>query len=118
MIIGVVFKEGKEIDRGIKTAGKQWVEAYPEQNISICDECSYSHIENDRTYKHGDNVYFQELQNNGDGWEVVYDSNERVDKTKYYPLPSWFATASPIPNYTHRMNEDGEIEDEFKGYIK
>lgn len=119
MIIGVIFKDGIEIDRGIMTGDKQWAKDYPEQSITICDSCDAYSIENKRTYDHGNNISFQELQDNGNGWEIVYDSNERIDKTVYYSLPNWmFNINASIPNYKTSMNKDGEVEKEFKGYVK
>lgn len=116
MIIGVVFKDGKEIDKGIQVAGKKWVEAYPEQSISIVSDTSEM---DERTYNHGNGISFQELQDNGNGWEVVYDSNERVDRTVEYDLPSWFSNPHmPVPMHNHRIDEDGDIETEFVGYYR
>lgn len=115
MLMGVVFKDGKEIDRGIKSAGKHWVEKHPEQNIEIYhDSENYNPIR----YQHGDGIYFQELQDNGNGWEIVYDSNERIDRTVEYPLPRWFTHCEPIPDYSHKINKKGTVDSEFKGYIR
>lgn len=99
----------------ICSGGKHYTEEYPEQYISIYHDSD----EYDRkTYYHDDEkaIYFQELQDNGNGWEVVYDSRERIDRTVEYPLPSWMFNNEPIPEYRHKINEDGEIESEFVGY--
>lgn len=118
MIMAVVFKEGKEIDRGIKTAGKHWVKAYPEQRITICDECSAYHIENERTFDHDGTITFKEYQDNGKGWELVYDSNEGIDRTVDYPLPRWmYDVNAPIPNVKHKMNGK-DIDSEQRGYVR
>jgi len=118
-LLGKVFQNGKEIDRGIWTGGKQWADCDPEQSITICDSSSAYDVENERTYEHNDEkgIYFQELQDNGNGWEVVYDSRERIDKTVHYPLPSWMYSNAPIPNIEHKM-KNGDIEGKFKGYIE
>lgn len=115
MIIGVVFKDGKEMDRGIWVEGKKWVEQYPEQRIGIVTNTDDMDV---RVYTHSDSISFQELQDNGYGWEVVYDSNERVDRTVEYSLPRWFTNCEPIPDYKHHINDEGEVESEFKGYLK
>ena len=118
MIMGVIFKDGKEIARGIKTGGKHWVKAYPEQKIYICEESSAYHVEGEQTFKHDGTITFQELQDNGNGWEVVYDSNERIDRTVEYDLPRWmYDVNASIPNYKHKMNGK-EIESEFRGYVR
>jgi hypothetical protein len=117
MIMGVIFKEGKEIARGIVTGGKKWVEAYPEQEITICEESSAYHVKGEKTFKHDGIITFKEYQDN-DGWEEVYCSIERIDKTKEYPLPKWFTDINAsIPNYKHKINGK-DIESEFKGYIR
>jgi hypothetical protein len=117
MIMGVIYKDGKEIDRGIVTGGKKWVEAYPEQNVTICDECSAYHVENERTYKHDGVITFKEYQDNN-GWEEVYCSIERIDKTKEYPLPRWvYDVNASIPNVKHKMNGK-EIESEQRGFVR
>jgi hypothetical protein len=118
MILGVIFKDGKEIDRGIQTGGKKWVEQYPEQSITICNSSSAYSIDDEREYIHDGNITFQELQDNGNGWEVVYDSNEKIDRTVEYDLPNWFVNGGDIPHYEHRITDDGDIEKEFKGYIR
>jgi hypothetical protein len=116
--MGVVFKNGVEIDRGIVTGGKHWAKEYPSQEITICESCSACHVENERTYKHDGEITFQELQDNGNGWEVVYDSNERIDKTVEYPLPRWFTDSNAsIPNVKHKINGK-EIESEHRGFIR
>jgi hypothetical protein len=115
MIIGVVFKNGVEIERGICTGGKHWAEGYPEQRIYICQDTSNSE---EKTYVHDGEITFQELQDNGNGWEVVYDSNERVDRTVEYDLPRWFTHGGDVPKHEHRMNDKGTIDTEFKGYYK
>ena len=118
MIMGVVYKEGKEIARGILTAGKHWVEKYPEQTITICEECSLYHIEGEQKFVHDGNITFKELQDNGNGWEEVYDSNERIDKSVDYALPKWmYDSNSSIPNYKHKMNNK-EIDSELRGYVR
>lgn len=114
MIMGIVFKDGKEIDRGICTGSKRFAPDYPEQSITICSDTD---IMDERTYSHGNGISFQELQDNGNGWEVVYDSNEKIDRTVEYPLPGWlFKHEEPIPDYRHKI-EGKEIESTFKGYI-
>lgn len=118
MIMGVILKAGKEIDRGIWTGGSHYIEEYPDQEITICDECDAYDIENERTYKHEHLISFLELQDNGNGWEVVYDSREGIDRTVDYPLPSWFGDISkPIPNHRHKM-KGKDMEEEFIGYIR
>lgn len=119
MIIGVILHNGNEIDRGIATGGKKYTIDNPAQYICIADETSAYEVKNERRYTHDGSITFQELQDKGNGWEVVYDSKVGVDKTKEYELPSWFANPNlDIPNYHHRMNDNGEIETEFRGYIK
>lgn len=119
MILGVVLKNGKEIDRGICTGGKKFNPDYPEQYISIADEADAYEVKNERTYHHDGSITFHEYQDNDNGWELVYDSQEKIDRTVNYPLPSWFANSDvDIPDFHHRLNEDGFIEAEFRGYIK
>jgi hypothetical protein len=115
MIIGVVFKNGVEIERGIWTGGKHWIEAYPKQSITICQDNINSE---EKSYVHDGEITFQELQDNGNGWEVVYDSNERIDRTVEYDLPKWFSTCERVPIHEHKMNKEGTIDTEFKGYYK
>jgi hypothetical protein len=119
LIIGVIFKDGKEIDRGISTGGKHFSKEYPEQYIRIATETSAYVVKGERKYTHDGTITFQELQDNGNGLEVVYDSTEGVDRTKHYDIPSWFANPDlDIPNYHHRINDNGELETEFRGYLK
>ncbi|QIW89719.1 hypothetical protein PQE71_gp037 [Bacillus phage Izhevsk] len=116
MIIAKVFKDGKLVDQGIVISGKKWVEAYPEQYVEVTsDTHDYG---NGRTYNVADGYHFQELQDNGNGWEVIYDSNEKIDRTVDYDLPSWFVNSTPIPDFSHKMDKDGNIEETFHGYIK
>lgn len=115
MIIGVIFENGIEIKRGICTGSKQWHKNYPQQYITICQDNINSKEE---TFDHDGIITFQELQDNGNGWEVVYDSNEKVDRTVDYPLPSWFLNGGSIPKHEHRMNEKGTIDTKFKGYYR
>ena len=118
MLMGVIFKEGKEIARGIVTGGKHYKKEYPEQSLTICDSCSAYYVDGEKTYKHDGTITFQELQDNGNGWEVVYDSNERIDRTVEYDLPRWFIDSNAsIPNYKHKINGK-EIDSEFRGYIR
>jgi hypothetical protein len=118
MIMGVILKAGKEIDRGIMTGGSHYVEEYPEQEISICSQCDAYDVKNKRTYKHENLISFLELQDNGNGWEVVYDSREGVDRTVEYDLPRWFWDANAsIPNVRHTM-KGKDIEAEHRGYIR
>jgi hypothetical protein len=115
MIIGVVFMNGEEIDRGICTAGKKWTKNYPEQSITITKNTSCG---SEIKYIHDGEITFQELQDNGNGWEIVYDSNEKIDRTVEYSLPGWFTHGGPIPDYEHKINKEGTINSEFKGWIK
>jgi hypothetical protein len=118
MIMAVILKNGAEIDRGIVTGGKKWVKAYPEQSVTICEECSAYHIENERTYKHDGVITFKEYQDNGRGWEEIYCSIEKIDKTVEYPLPRWFTDSNAsIPNVKHKMNGK-DIDSEHRGYIR
>jgi len=118
MLMGVIFKEGKEIARGIVTGGKHWNKDYPEQSLSICEESSAYHVKGEETFKHDGTITFQELQDNGNGWEVVYDSNERIDRTVEYPLPRWFTDSNAsIPNVKHKINGK-DIDSEHRGYIR
>lgn len=118
MIMGIVFKGKEEIARGIWTGGKHYKEEYPEQEITICDECDAYDVKNQRTYKHEHLISFIELQDNGNGWEIVYDSTEGIDRTVEYDLPKWFYNASsPIPNVKSKM-KGTEIEKEFIGYVR
>lgn len=118
MIMGVVFKEGKEIARGIVTGGKKWHKDYPEQRISICQESSAYHVKGEQDFVHDGTITFKEYQDNGNGWEEVYCSIEKIDRTVEYDLPRWmYDVNASIPNYRHKMNGK-EIESEFKGYIR
>ena len=118
MIMGVILKAGKEIDRGIWTGGSHYIEEYPDQEITICDECDAYDVKNQRTFKHENLISFLELQDNGNGWEVVYDSREGIDRTTYYDLPKWFYDANAgIPNVKSKM-VGKDVEKEFKGYIR
>jgi hypothetical protein len=118
MIMGVVYKNGKEISRGIVTGGKHWHKDYPAQEITICEECSVYHVEGEQTFKHDGEITFKEFQDNGNGWEEVYCSVEKVNRTKEYPLPRWFTDSNAsIPNYKHKMNGK-EIDSEHRGYIR
>ena len=115
-MIGIIYKDGKEIDRGILTAGKHWTPEYPDQGISICDYADAYTLDNERSYTHGDGIYFQELQ---EGDHVAYDSRERVDNMIHYPLPGWLSNInSPIPNHGHSIGEDGSEVIEYKGTIE
>ncbi|WP_143833141.1 hypothetical protein [Oceanobacillus timonensis] len=90
----------------------------PEQWTDICDECSSYHTKNNRRYYHDESTYFQELQDNGKGREVVYDSRTGIDNTVEYPLPEWFGNVNkPIPDYNHKL-VDGYIISEFIRYIE
>lgn len=117
MIIAEVYKDGKLVDKGIVTSGKKWVKEYPEQYVGIVtDTGDYS--EQERNYSVEEGYRFKEFQDNGNGWEMVYDSDEKIDRSVDYDLPAWFVNASPIPNITHKMDEEGNIEEDFKGYIR
>lgn len=113
-MIGVVYKDSKEIDRGIYVAGKHWTEKYPDQSITICDSADAYHIKNERYYKHGEDVSFKEFQGN----HLAYDSNTHEDTSIKYPLPRWVYSNSPIPNYEHSIDEDGEEVAEYRGTVK
>mgnify|MGYP003482578474 len=115
MLLGKVFKDGVLIDQGVWTGGKHWNENYPEQRIDI------SHDTNewdDVSYSHGDGITFKEYQDNGNGWEEVYCSVERVNRIVEYPFPAWFVNGSgSIPNITFKVSMDGDIEETNRGYL-
>lgn len=116
MIIAKVYSSGDIIGAGIWCGGKHYLEDSPEQYVRISkDNVSSEEI----TYYHADEkgVYFIEYQDNGNGWEPVYDSREGVDRSKEYPLPDWMFNNSPIPDYEHTY-KNGEVNSRFKGYIE
>lgn len=115
MIIGVIFKNGKEVDRGIFTGGKHYIEEYPEQYIRICDSCSAYDAKNERSYTHDGTITFKEFSEDG---KLLYDSVDGIERNDDQPLPAWLFNNSPIPHYEHKITENGDIESEFKGYIK
>ena len=118
MIMGVIFKAGKEIDRGIKISGSHYVEGYPDQEIEICSQCDAYNVKAKREYEHKHLTHFEEYQDNGNGWEKVYDSREGIDRTKEYDLPRWVWDAhASIPNVRHTM-KGKDIEAENRGYIR
>ncbi|MEK5105032.1 hypothetical protein MKX83_24125 [Cytobacillus sp. FSL M8-0252] len=114
MIIGKVFKGHTLIFEGIATGGKKFSKINPEQYINLTIDTETNEEE---TFMHNDeeNVFFKEYQDNGKGWEEVYDSRERIDRTVEYDLPSWFISENSIPDYHHKY-EDGHIKTTFKGY--
>lgn len=62
-------------------------------------------------------LYWTQLQDNGNGWEIVFDSREGIDRSVDYELPSWFSNPSlGVPISSHRINDDGEVEETFHGY--
>ena len=116
MLIAKIFKNGKQIDQGIVDGYKAYHPDYPEQSITICTDTN--EFGNERRYKVENGIEFKVYQDNGNGWEEVYCSIEKVDRSVEYPLPDWFVSCRPIPNITHRMNEDGEIEETHRGYFR
>lgn len=116
LIIGKVFNDGKLIAEGISNGGKKFSEINPEQYIYLTSDTESNE---EQKFSHNDeqNIYFIEFQDNGKGWEPVYDSRERVDRTKEYDLPSWFVNGGPVPKHQHTY-KNGDIETEFKGYYR
>jgi hypothetical protein len=122
MLLGIVFQNGVEIDRGIWVGGKHFHTDHPEQSLTICDSCSAYHVDNERKYEHNEDqgIHFQEWQSEDEHSEfnhLAYDSVEKIDRMIQYPLPRWMETGGPIPNYEHRM-EDGQVVSERKGNVK
>lgn len=113
-MIGVIFKDGKEIDRGVWISGKHYTPEYPDQDITICDYADAYSVINERQYTHGNGISFQEIQNG----KVVYDSNEGVDRSEDSPLPHWFIHGGLIPNYGRFIGPNGEEIKEYKGVIR
>lgn len=116
MIIGKVFQNGEIIAEGICTGGKKYAELHPEQYINITSDTE-SESEKKFTHDEDKGIYYIEYQDNGNGWEAVYDSRERVDRTVEYGLPSWFMNGDPVPMHQH-IYKNGDIETKFKGYYK
>ncbi|NUH84775.1 hypothetical protein HUN92_13705 [Bacillus firmus] len=116
MIIGKVFQNERMIAEGISTGGKKYSKMNPEQYIYLTPDTE-SNTEQKFTHNDEENIYFIEFQDNGKGWEPVYDSRERIDRTVEYELPSWFVNGGPVPKHQHTY-KDGDIETTFKGYYK
>jgi hypothetical protein len=116
-MIAVIYKNNKEIDRGIITSSKHYTKDYPDQSVTICDRADAYSVENERDYEHSDKegIRFEEYQDR----IMVYCSVEKIDKSINYGVPSWFQSSSrPIPNYETSVGEDGEENKQFKGYVK
>lgn len=102
------------IDKGIFEAG----------TFRIDGDVALMHDTNDwsthRTYdpKKIEGLHWTKLQDDGNGWEVVFDSREGIDRSIEYDLPAWFANPSlGVPLDTHRMNGD-DVEREYRGYME
>lgn len=113
-MVGIIYKNNIEIDRGIIVGGKHYTKDYPDQSITICDEANAYYIKNERYYEHNTDIRFEEYQ---DGIKV-YCSVEKVDKTINYGIPKWFTSSSPIPNYNVSIDETGEEEKLLLGHVK
>jgi len=117
MIIAKIYKNGVQIDSGIVSGGKKFVEEYPEQRVTIYTDSTKN---DDRTYNHGDGITFKEFQDNGNGWEEVYCSEEKIDRTKTdYPLPKWFVEGRNMPLHETKFNEeDDTVDTKHVGYLR
>lgn len=121
MLIGKVFQEveGKEIviAEGICGGGSHWTPEHPDQSINLYQSSSdYTGID----YEHSNEkrIFFKEYQENGNVWEVTYDSREGIDRMVAYELPNWFSNVNvPIPKH-HVEYKDGDVEVNHIGYYQ
>lgn len=114
----MVNGEEVEIGAGVVSAGKHWAEHLPEQYIYIYTDSDKR--ESEKCFDHDDSkgIFFKEFQDNGRGWEVVYDSREHVDRTKTdYPFPDWVENGDGRIPDDHVKYEDDKVKINRRGWI-
>lgn len=121
MLIGKVFQEveGKEIviAEGIWSSGKHWNPEYPSQSITVYQDSS-DYVGVTHHHDNEKRIFFKEYQDNGNGWEVVYDSREGVDRMVEYPFPAWVSNAhASVPMHEVEYN-GGDVIVKHIGYYQ
>ena len=112
-----VFKNGKQVDIGIFMGGRyggsgEYACKRHEQTITITHDTT---VDDESYYTVADGYEFQVFQDNGEGWDLVWDSIEMVNREVEYDI-GWFGTSSQMCEVDYKM-VDGYIMETGRHYL-